>query len=558
MNRSGSTDRSRACTIRLTDRHRLGMRMLVSYEDELLLVPPQTQGFAYDDDGNLTADNLRGYVYDAENRLVQVYRTNETVNFKYDYMGRRVEKQYINDIEPARSYTVRYVWQGWTLIAELNTNGAVKRSYDWGLDLSGSLGGAGGIGGLLAINESGNSYLASYDGNGNVSALIRKATGTVSAAYEYDPYGNVLRKTGEYADRNPYRFSTKYYDEETKLSYYGFRYYSADMGRFINRDLIEEQGAWTIYRGLSTSTTVPSASASNLGGHSFMDEWRQKQDALLRNTSLAHSNEEIQFNSRKNSTKPELAEKDKKFYSANATSHMSQGGSTGIEFDEVTIPSSGYSGPSNVDINLYIFVGNNPVNAWDLYGLKEGDILAELREDYRVARSVVDGVSPPQSADPNIATNELVGGVAITNNQVRHGVEPVRQFISNVNKGVSVVGDVMSVRNGYKTIFSGGSSLVNVFNKVDELLSVIDTAAGYVDQDLADETPGSIESAIFMGTGLQEVKASDTTMVFLKAIESGNPIGAITAMVSAVYDNEISEIEVPVVEYDLSDDVEQD
>jgi hypothetical protein len=47
---------------------------------------------------------------------------------------------------------------------------AVKK-YTWGLDLSSSLGGAGGIGGLLAVEQvvggAAGDYVYCYDGNGN-------------------------------------------------------------------------------------------------------------------------------------------------------------------------------------------------------------------------------------------------------------------------------------------------------------------------------------------------------------------------------------------------------
>jgi RHS repeat-associated protein len=44
------------------------------------------------------------------------------------------------------------------------------------------------------------------------------------------------------AKANPFRFSTKYQDDETDLVYYGYRYYSASMGRWLSRDPIEEWG----------------------------------------------------------------------------------------------------------------------------------------------------------------------------------------------------------------------------------------------------------------------------------------------------------------------------
>jgi len=49
------------------------------------------------------------------------------------------------------------------------------------------------------------------------------------------------------AKPNPFRFSTKYQDDETDLLYYGHRYYNASTGRWPNRDPIEEQGGLNVY-----------------------------------------------------------------------------------------------------------------------------------------------------------------------------------------------------------------------------------------------------------------------------------------------------------------------
>ena len=56
------------------------------------------------------------------------------------------------------------------------------------------------------------------------------------------PFGEVLRATGPMAKANPFRFSTKYQDDETDLLYYGYRYYSASTGRWLSRDPISEKG----------------------------------------------------------------------------------------------------------------------------------------------------------------------------------------------------------------------------------------------------------------------------------------------------------------------------
>jgi RHS repeat-associated protein len=44
------------------------------------------------------------------------------------------------------------------------------------------------------------------------------------------------------AKTNPLRFSTKFQDDETDLLYYGERYYNLFLGRWLNRDMIEEDG----------------------------------------------------------------------------------------------------------------------------------------------------------------------------------------------------------------------------------------------------------------------------------------------------------------------------
>lgn len=89
----------------------------------------------------------------------------------------------------------------------------------WGLDLSGSLQGAGGIGGLLLWKNNRGSFLYLYDANGNVGQLVNAATGAIAARYEYDPFGNTLVADGPEALNNPYRYSTKYFDVETRLYY---------------------------------------------------------------------------------------------------------------------------------------------------------------------------------------------------------------------------------------------------------------------------------------------------------------------------------------------------
>jgi RHS repeat-associated protein len=61
------------------------------------------------------------------------------------------------------------------------------------------------------------------------------------------PFGEVIRATGPMAKANPFRFSTKYQDDETDLLYYGHRYLSPPAGRWLSRDPITEAAGFNSY-----------------------------------------------------------------------------------------------------------------------------------------------------------------------------------------------------------------------------------------------------------------------------------------------------------------------
>lgn len=236
----------------------------VTTSTNYLLSAPTNQVFSYDADGNLTNDSLRSYVWNSENRLVTVETLSTVteagrrkVELGYDHQGRRTSKKsYVRSGGAwVLQTSILFVNDGWQLLAELNsTNKAPVRAYAQGLDLSGTLASAGGIGGLGAIIDVDQSqvHFPFYDGNGNVSGLVRHDS-VISAEYEYGPFGEPLRKSGTYASRNPITWSTKYSDSETDLIYYGFRYYSPSFGRWISRDPIEEGDGVNIYRFVGNS-----------------------------------------------------------------------------------------------------------------------------------------------------------------------------------------------------------------------------------------------------------------------------------------------------------------
>jgi RHS repeat-associated protein len=116
---------------------------------------------------------------------------------------------------------------------------------------------AGGVGGLLIVNQPSTQVaFVAYDGNGNVSALVNAANGLVLANYEYGPFGELIRKSGPFAAACPFRFSTKYQDDESDLIIYPFRVYNSSTGRWLSRDRLGEKGGFNLYGFVSERPTV--------------------------------------------------------------------------------------------------------------------------------------------------------------------------------------------------------------------------------------------------------------------------------------------------------------
>jgi RHS repeat-associated protein len=147
-----------------------------------------------------------------------------------------------------------YIYDGMRVIQERDTNNTPTVSYTRGSDLSGSLEGAGGIGGLLARSSgyyapSGTWSTHDYyhaDGNGNITYLVNSAQ-TLAASYRYDPYGNLLTSSGSLAATNTYRFSSKEFIPSAGLYYFLYRFYDPDLQRWPNRDPLVEGGGLDLY-----------------------------------------------------------------------------------------------------------------------------------------------------------------------------------------------------------------------------------------------------------------------------------------------------------------------
>ncbi len=201
--------------------------------------------YGYDANGNMTNDGRMAYFWNDENRLVVVRDAKTGLLIqenRYDGLGRRREK--VEHID-SNAITNRYLYQNWLVLGVTDEAGNVLETFTHGADMSGKIGGgAGGIGGILAFSQAGVSACYHYDFNGNI-VQVSANNQTQLAKYTYGPFGEILMKEGSFCSR--YQFSSKEYDAPTGLNYYGYRFYSPPLGRWIGRDPIGEQGGLNLF-----------------------------------------------------------------------------------------------------------------------------------------------------------------------------------------------------------------------------------------------------------------------------------------------------------------------
>lgn len=211
--------------------------------------------FAYDLDGNMvrgqTGDGQPfDAAYDAENRLKSLQYTDRSgIVRRYEYlygadgfMG--VEKTYANGVLNADR---RFIWHMGKLFQERNAANVADRSYIWGL------GQLGGVGDLLGLIQGNTTYHYFSNPRGDITAAL-DSNGAVAAMYAYDPFGGLLAATGVL--QQPIRFATRRFDESTGLYYFGHRFYSPAIGRWLSRDPLAEMASINLYSYAANNPTT--------------------------------------------------------------------------------------------------------------------------------------------------------------------------------------------------------------------------------------------------------------------------------------------------------------
>ena len=228
----------------------------------------------YDFDGNMTFNGGEWhYTWNGENRMILASNAAHTVTYAYDHQGRMVWKEIFDVSNNCKLKIINYIWDNWNIIAETTVSSSpIPHSsfiitnctqYAWGLDLSTTLQGAGGVGGLLSVIKDDAIFFPACDANGNVTEYINES-GTNIAHRVYSVFGETVFLSGISSNEFTFWWNSKPWCGIARLSEYEYRKFSPLLGRWLTRDPIVEKKPETLYYngGIATARRYLSARRS--------------------------------------------------------------------------------------------------------------------------------------------------------------------------------------------------------------------------------------------------------------------------------------------------------
>ncbi len=195
------------------------------------LTATATATYTYDANGNMTskvdATGTTQYIWDYENRLKQVIKpSGDSVSYKYDGLGRRVERTLSSD-----GGWTRFTYDGLNVFLDGNSDGTSKK-YINALSIDNKLG--------QITNNSTQYFLKDHLGS---TSNVVDSSGNVTESTTYDAYG---KATTNLSTR--YQYTGREHDDFSGLQYNRARWYDAKLGRFISEDPIGLEGGLNQYR----------------------------------------------------------------------------------------------------------------------------------------------------------------------------------------------------------------------------------------------------------------------------------------------------------------------
>jgi len=214
------------------------------YDANSQLTSADNLSYTYDANGNtlsqtdsLNLANTKNYVYDTDNRLIEVDDGNNALiaSYTYDPFGRRLSKTVVSN---ATSTTQYYFYAEEGLIAEADASGNITRSYDYA---PGSTYGTNPL-----FTKVGSAYYYYQNDHLGTPMKLVNQSGTVVWSATYDAFGNATVDPVSSITNN-LRFPGQYYDQETGLHNNWMRYYNPATGRYVTSDPIGLWGGINMY-----------------------------------------------------------------------------------------------------------------------------------------------------------------------------------------------------------------------------------------------------------------------------------------------------------------------
>ena len=204
-------------------------------------------GLSYDLNGNLTQKSTQHNVYDYMNRIVRATDVDSTVKFKYDPLGRRIQKEVTLG---SQSKTTNFYYSGHQVIEERDGSDQVTRQLIYG----------NGIDEVIRVDKytgtTSTPYYLHINDIGSITA-ITDANGNIIERVYYDIYGMPTFKdaSGSVIPKssigNNILFQGREYDTELNLYYFRARYYDPIMGRFLSTDPMGYQDGLNLYQAFN-------------------------------------------------------------------------------------------------------------------------------------------------------------------------------------------------------------------------------------------------------------------------------------------------------------------
>jgi RHS repeat-associated protein len=235
------------------------------------LLESEKYKYEYDDEGNLISKTEKAtsgktqYTWYANGMLKKVIRPDgKTVSFKYDALGRRIEKQVVDNSHNKRSAAgtiTRWVWDGevplheWSYNEKDRPQAVVNAWGEIAYDKE-EPNPQNTADGITWVFEAENFIPCAKLTSDRSYSILCDHIGTPTEAYdeqgnkawsvELDIYGRA-RNDQENKTGIPFRYQGQYEDEETGLYYNRFRYYSPEEGTYISQDPRRVLGGTRMY-----------------------------------------------------------------------------------------------------------------------------------------------------------------------------------------------------------------------------------------------------------------------------------------------------------------------